>query len=460
MTVHRDEAWRGASHAIGQFVTRFTPHVLCDAHYAAVGRALVDTVSVAFAGYHEPAASAARAYLAGRQAEQQASLWGPSNVLPLEEAAFYNGVAGHVIDFDDVSSPMRGHPSIVLLPALTALAEAFHKTGAEFAAAYVVGFEVIVRLSRPMISDHYANGWHATASVGVLGATAACANLLGLTQAQTINALGLAVAQAAGTRANFGTMAKSFQAGNAAACAVRATLLAACGFDSSPEAMDGKYGFMSLYANNECLADSLMRLGDAELEIISSGIEIKKYPLCYATHRTIDGVLDLREAHGLSLSAVERVHITSNFRATAPLIYSAPQTGLEAKFSMQYAVAAALADGYVRLRSFTQESVRRADIQAFFPRVTVQEDQGPAFPRWNRIVLHTAQGHRIEKKVTTLRGGPDSPLTDAQLRDKASDCFSFVGIDCPSTFLDAAMHLKSTGMRNVMRTLPSVPASP
>lgn len=456
MSADSKQSWEGASHAIGAFVARFNAEALQAAHHAAVSRALIDTVSVAFAGHHEPAACIARDYLAGRRARLEATAWGLPDGLPAEDAAFYNGVAGHVLDFDDVSSPMRGHPSIVLFPSLIALAEVFDKTGLELAAAYAVGFEVIVRLSRPMVGDHYAKGWHSTTSVGVLGATAACANLLGLTQAQTVNALGLAVAQAAGTRANFGSAAKSFQAGHAAACAVRAAMLARCGFDSSPEAVDGKYGFMSLYADEESLVSSLGLLGSGDLELVSSDIEVKKYPLCYATHRTIDGILDIREAHGLLLGDVDRIEVTSNFRATVPLIYPAPQTGLEAKFSMQYAVAAALSDGYVRLSSFTDDKVRRADIQAFFPRITVQEDDGPAFPRWNRIVLHTTNGRRLEKRVSTLRGGPDSPLTDEQLLEKAQDCFSFVGLERPGAFFDAAMRLTSTSVREVVGTLPIV----
>src|SRR5690606_1946738 len=103
-------------------------------------------------GCHEEACTIARGYLAGRRASQHATCWGPGIQLPIEDAAFQNGVAGHVLDFDDVSSPMRGHPSIVLLPALVALAEALDKSGRDLAAAYAVGFEVIVRLSRPMMS--------------------------------------------------------------------------------------------------------------------------------------------------------------------------------------------------------------------------------------------------------------------------------------------------------------------
>lgn len=458
MNIQESESWEGASRAIGRFVEGFRLEALREAHYAAVGRALVDTVSVAFAGHNESAAAIARSYLAGRHGPLEASAWGLAHGLPVEEAAFYNGVAGHVLDFDDVSSPMRGHPSIVILPALVALAEAFDKSGAELTAAYTVGFEVIVRLSRPMMSDHYAKGWHSTATVGVLGATAACAKLLGLSREQTSHALGLAVAQSAGTRSNFGTMAKSFQAGHSAACAVRAAMLARLGFDSAPGALDGGYGFMSLYAGGESLADSLRQLGSGGLEIVTSGIEIKKYPLCYATHRTIDGVLDLREEHQLTLDQVERVDVTSNFRATVPLIYPAPKTGLEAKFSMQYAVAAALADGYVKLSSFQDENVRRQHIQDFFARITVQEEQGPAFPRWNHIAIHTVDGRCLEKRITALRGGPDLPLTEEQLLDKASDCFSFVGLESPSAFFNAAMQLKSARVRGVMETLPAIGA--
>jgi len=456
MSNQKHEAWSDASLVIGRFTAGFSLESLQAAHYAIAGRALIDTVSCAYAGFYDKAAVIARNYLDERRAQLESTLWGPKGSLPIEDAAFYNGIAGHVLDFDDVSSPMRGHPSIVILPALLALAEAFDRSGAQLAAAYAVGFEVTVRLSRPMVGDHYAVGWHATSTVGLLGATAACSHLLGLSPEQVANALGLAVAQTSGTRANFGTMAKSFQAGHAAGCAVKAVMLARAGFDSSPKALNGQYGFMSLYANEESLLESLDQIGADDLELCTSGIEIKKYPLCYATHRTIDGILDLREAHRLTLGDISQVAITSNFRGTVPLIYSAPQTALEAKFSMQYAVAAALSDGYVKLGSFTDAGVLRPEIQRFFPCISVQESSVQDHQRWNRIVLHTKDGRCLEKEVRVLRGSAVCPLTDKELLDKAKDCFAYVGLDSPIAFFDSALHLNATTVRTLIKSLPGI----
>src|SRR5690606_1220731 len=149
------------------------------------------------------------------------------------EAAFYNGVAGHVLGFDDVTSPLRGHPSIALLPPLVALAEAHDKTGRQLAAAFVVRLEVLVKLTKAIVGGHYAKGLHSTASIGTVAATAACAHLLRLTRAQTVSELAIAVAEAAATRANFGTMATSFHAGPWGASRVPAALLAQLGFSGS-----------------------------------------------------------------------------------------------------------------------------------------------------------------------------------------------------------------------------------
>ncbi len=456
-TCHSDEqAMRSISYRIADFLLGFDERALAAAHFNQTARAVIDTVSVAYAGRREPAAITMLDYLGGRRAVHETVAWGTRERLPLEEAALYNGTAGHVLDFDDVTSPMRGHPSIALLPALLALSDAYDKTGAQLTAAFVAGFEVMIKLAKSMVGDHYAKGWHSTASVGTLGATAACAHLLNLDRKQIANALGLAVAQSGGTRANFGTMAKSFQAGNCGAAAVRSVLLAQKGFDSSPTAVNGSYGYMSLYANGEDLHAQMDTLGSGSLEIIDSGLEIKKYPLCYATHRTIDGVLDLKSEHGLALEQIDHVDVTCNHRAMVPLIHPRPQTGLEAKFSMHYAVAAAIHDGYVKLVSFTDEAVRRPSIQQFFEKVHAREDNGAASPRWNRIMISTKSGQTLEKMVTQLRGGPDSPLTESELLEKAADCFVHGGCQAsPETFFDTAFAMQRIRVRDILSACPA-----
>jgi 2-methylcitrate dehydratase PrpD len=441
-----------AAGKIAAFSASFSAERLSPDHFRLIARALIDTIACAVAGRNEEAARIALTYVHDRSAGRMASAWGADARLPVEDAAFYNGVAGHVLDFDDVTSPLRGHPSVALLPPLLALAEAYEKTGQQLATAFAAGFEVLCKLARAMVADHYARGWHSTSTLGMIGATVACARLLELDGTQTVHAIGIAVAQCAGSRENFGTMAKSFQAGHCGASAVRAALLAQEGFTGSSDALDGEFGFMALYGNGENLHAQLDTLGSDRLELDAAGFEIKKYPLCYATHRAIDGVLDLREEHGLTLDMVERVDILTNYRALVPLIHARPQTGLEGKFSMQYAIAAALADGHVRLSSFADSAVRRPEIQRFLPQVEARDEHGPAMPRWTRLTLSLKNGKVLEKMVTRLRGAADCPLTDEELIAKAEDCFSFGGYNASArTFAHAAFALDRLQVADILQ---------
>ncbi|MBO9352697.1 MmgE/PrpD family protein [Bordetella petrii] len=447
-----------ASRRIARFSRAFDPHALQAEPRRQVGRALIDTVGVALAGHGEPAAQTLLRYAAGRGGPSSAATaWGLGAPMPAEDAALYNGVAGHVLDYDDVNSPLRGHPSIALLPALAALAEARDLDGIRLASAYAVGFEVMVRLARAMVRDHYAKGWHATTTLGTIGASVACCHLLGLSETRTVNAIGLAVAQASGTRGNFGTMAKSFQAGHCGASAIRAAVLAELGLDGADDALDGAEGFAALYGNSDPLGPALDGLGEDALELERSGIDIKKYPMCYAAHRSIDGMLALRDKHGLRADAVTAIHVKANRRAMVPLIHTRPQTGLEGKFSMQYAMAAALLDGHVRLSSFTDEAVRRPAAQALIKKVHCAEDPGPETPRWNTLDITLESGQVLHSEIRALRGSAACPLNDEELQEKWRDCLRQAGAkDRGDAFFASALALHRISVRDLMRKLPAL----
>ncbi len=379
-------------------------------------RALLDTWACAMAARDEPAAKLALRHGRGRG---PASLWhADARDAHEEDAAWANGVIGHVLDYDDVASAMRGHPSIAMLPAIMALAETEELTLADCAAAYATGLAGILAISRAMVVEHYARGWHSTATIGAIGATLACCTLLRLPAAQTEHAIGLAVAQAAGTRLSFGTMGKAFQAGQANLVGLRSARLAQLGFDAAPDALDAPMGLAALYGTGAFTLPDF----DAPL-----ALEVKKYPMCYATHRALDALLDLRAEHGLTLDAVRAVHVRVSAQALAPLIHHRPRTGLDAKFSMEYAVAAALHDGAVRLSSFTDAAVNRPAIQAFFPRVTAEEAPGALLPRFAELTIHVTDGRVLTARQDVLRGGEDAPLSDAELCAKADDCLGMPG---------------------------------
>lgn len=422
-----------AAQRIAHFAVTFDAGALQPAHREICARALADTYAVAYAGRGEPAVHAALRYLQGggllhtEGGPGRARLWGYSAWAAAETAAWFNGTAGHVLDYDDVSVPLRGHPSVVLWPALLALAQARELGGERLQAAYVVGLEVLVKLSRAFAPAHYAAGWHSTASIGVLGATVACAYLLRLDADRIAHALGLAVAQAAGSRENVGTQAKCFQAGQASGAAVRAALLAEAGFEAGEHALDGPHGYLRTHAEGASADAWLARLGEAPLEIERSGLDVKQYPMCYATHRAIDAMLDLRAAHALQLQDIERVDVLGSPGAFVPLVHPRPANGLQGKFSLPYALAAAAEDGAVRLASFTDAAVARPQIQRFFDRVHWQEEAGDIGARMAEVRLTLRDGRQLAQRVELLRGSAQRPLNESQLVAKLDDCLHWGG---------------------------------
>lgn len=436
MADHRNSP--SAAERISTFVLGFAEDNLTPAHHRLCNRALADTYAVAMGGRAEPACASAFRYLHDggllrpKGGPGLARLWGRAEWAGAEVAAWHNGVLGHVLDYDDVNVPQRGHPSVVLWPALLAVAQARDLDGARLDAAFVVGLEVLVKLSRAFAASHYSAGWHSTASMGVLGATAACGYLLNLDAAQLTHALGLAVAQAAGSRENVGTQAKCFQAGQASGAAVRASLLAACGFEAGEHAIDGPHGYLSIYAGGCPVDDWLAKLGEAPLEIECSGLDVKQYPMCYATHRAIDAVLLLREKHALHIGDVERVDVTGSPGAFVPLVHPRPATGLEGKFSLPYAMAAALVDGEVRLASFTDEAVQRPEVQRFFDQVHWREEEGAVATRSAEVHLRLRDGRSVSQRIEVLRGSAQLPLSDSQLEAKLQDCLNWQGPTPPA----------------------------
>ncbi len=414
----------GASQQIAAFGTRFASAPLTDAQRHQAYRALLDTVACAIAGHRDEAPRLALDYMRGFGSAGQATVWASSEPMHAECAAFVNGVTAHVIDYDDVMTPMRGHISVAMVPALAALAQMTGADGTRFTTAYLAGFELMAKLSRVMALPHYSRGWHSTSALGVLGATLACSVLLGLTEAQTSHALGLAVAQAAGSRQNFGAMAKSFQAGQCNAAAVRAVLMAQSGFTASPDAIDGKFGYLALYASGEDISPALSALGTPPLEIDAMGIDIKKYPCCYAIHRALDGLLALRKTHALTSANVTKIAITNSAGGLDALLPQPPTNGLQAKFNMAYCMAAALLDGEIRLASFDDAKVMRPEIRALLPKVSLQEAPGAILPRWSHVRIELAGGRVLEQRVNTARGDAGDPLSDAELIEKVADCFA------------------------------------
>jgi len=375
--------------------------------------AILDSLACAIAGRHESVSERLRAWALAQGSSGVATLWGTGERVSPGLAALVNGAAAHALDFDDVSWAMNGHPTVPLLPAVFAAAEAVGAGGADFVRAYVAGFEVEARLGQALGRPHYEKGWHATSTVGVFGAAAAAGVLLGLDASQLRRAFGIACSRAAGTRANFGTDAKPLHAGLAARAGLEAAQLAQLGVTAREDAVEAEMGLSDLYAGKKPL--SLPKLG-APLALERPGLELKPYPSCRFTHRTIDLVLALREKNaGRELASIE---IASDPLGLKILIYPAPRTGLEAKFSLPYCAAIAWLDGWPGLAAFSDARAAATDVQSLLRKVVVREARGPE----EEVELVFRDGTRARAAARHARGNPDLPLSDAERVAKVRAC--------------------------------------
>ena len=298
------------------------------------------------------------------------------------------------------------------------------------ATAYVAGYEVWADLQRRDPDQHHEKGWHPTGIFGAIGAAAACASLRGLDADKATIAIALGASQSAGLVSNFGTMTKPFHAGRSAHAGVIAARLAAAGFTASPDALEHPLGFLAATSPKGNVDRSSPTQAGRDWAILTQGLSVKKYPLCYCTHRAIDGALDLLRDRKLGPADVKAVTVSTSRRNTKILRNSRPQTGLEAKFSMQFAMAGAIAAGRVGLGELTDAFVQRPDIQALMPKVEVVPDdrvdpQRLGAAPYDLVVIETTDGRRLESaRVTLERGSPELPLSSEELWTKFEACFA------------------------------------
>ena len=344
-------------------------------------------------------------------------------------AALANGTMGHAEDFDDSAYPMLGHPSVPVLPAVLALGEPRGASGKDVITAYLVGFETESKLGRALIpSGHYQRGWHATGTLGTMGAAAASARMLNLDLRKTRMALGIAASQVSGIRQNFGTMTKPFHAGHAARSGVVAAMLAEKGFTAHDSIIEEQLGFCNVFKgdNPYNLSDITGGLGET-FEIVDSGIAFKLYPSCHETHDAIDSALELRRKHDLRPEDIADIDYNVSELIQTVAFYTEPGTGLEGKFSIEYCIARALHDGKVALDDFTDEKVNQPDVRRTMKKIRRHLDPSIRGLSGTEMVVKLTDGREIRHHSTEiLKGFPQQPLTQEELAAKYTNCARLV----------------------------------
>jgi 2-methylcitrate dehydratase PrpD len=418
----------GLTRDIGAFVAGMRFESLPAGAVPIVCTGFTDCVGVLLAGLGEPVTQ-----IVARGARASGLAYDPAAIArfdgaaaPAPELALLYGTAAHALDYDDTA--LSGHPSAVLVPAILAEAADTDADGRAMIAAYVAGYEVWAELIGRDADQHHGKGWHPSAVFGTVAAAAAASVLRRLDAAQATNAVALAASLAGGVGANFGTMTKPFQVARAAQSGLVAARLAAEGMTASDDALEHRLGFLHAFSPKGAVDGAApAQLGSA-WRILDNGVNVKLYPMCYCTHRAADAMIELRTAANLAAADIASVDVELGDKQLAVLRNHRPQTGLEAKFSLEFAMAASATVGRCTRAELTDDFVRRPEIQDFFAKVrahpvTERASDDALFAPFDRVRVTLRDGRELtSEQVAYPRGHFRKPVDRERLWEKFADC--------------------------------------
>tara|TARA_R110000787_G_scaffold137458_23_gene250833 strand:- start:94011 stop:95399 length:1389 start_codon:yes stop_codon:yes gene_type:complete len=367
-------------------------------------------------------------------------------------AAFANGSLAHSLDFDDTHAPASLHASAPVLPAVLAAAQKCNASGKDIIAATVAGYEVICRLSMALNpSEHYARGFHPTATCGAMGAAAAAARVMGLDAEATASAFGIALNSASGTMQYLenGAWTKRSQIGNAAMAGLVAATMAAKGYVGAADAIEGKRGFLHNFAPNPDQSKVVAGLGK-KWETLA--IAVKPYPACRATHAGADAAISLRHKHNIDPSRIKAVRVglfqTGINLVGAPLEQKQnPVSVVDGQFSMPFVAAVVLREGAMTWDDYAthlqdEETLALTRKVEVFNDPKTEEFYPDCLPA--SVSIELEDGTIVEEFVQYPKGEPENFVTDAELRSKFAGLVRpYLGNDGETALFNAVMSLES-----------------
>jgi 2-methylcitrate dehydratase PrpD len=400
-------------------------------------KSILDGFGLALAGSVAETGSLSRAYVKSLGVGSgNATVIGASMKTAPRFAAFLNGVAIHADDYDDTQLAVAKdrvyglltHPTVTALSSSLATAETEGKTGRDLLLAYHVGVEVECKIAEAISPRHYGDGFHSTGTCGVFGAAAALAKLRGYDAGKTRRALGIAGGQSSGLRENFGTMMKPFQAGHAAEGGVVAADLAALGWTAAEQILEAPVGFFHAAGGGFDPNAITGKLGHP-WTFHEPGVSIKPFPSGSLTHPGMTEMLQLIKEYGIKPENVEQVEVGTNSYMPTALIHHRPATALEAKFSVEFCMAALLLYGQAGLTTFNDDVVKRPEVRAMIERVHFGVNPEAEAAGYNKmttiIAIHLKDGRAINGRADFGMGTPAHPMSYADVSNKFLDCAAY-----------------------------------
>ncbi|MGC2198239.1 MAG: MmgE/PrpD family protein [Terriglobales bacterium] len=428
----------GLTDYVSKFVVTTTYNDIPDNVIELGKKSILDGLGLAVAGSKAQTGSISRRYVESLGiCDGKATLIGSAQNSSPRFAAFVNGVSIHADDFDDTQLSgakdrvygLLVHPTVPVLPAVLALTERGGASGKELMLAYHVGVEVECKIAEAISPRHYQDGFHSTGTCGPFGSAAASAKLLGFESPKIRNAFGLAASQSGGLRENFGTMTKPFQAGHAAESGIVSTELVAPGRTAAEQILEADRGFFHAFGGSYDPEAIMNRLGKP-WTFASPGISLKPYPSGSLTHPAMTEMMRLIKANNILPTQVTKVDIGANHNMTTTLLHHQPKTGLEAKFSMEFCLAILLLERKAGLGEFSDEVVKRADVQEMIRRMNFYVDpdaESAGYDKMTSILkIQLKDGRVFAGRADFAKGSPANPMAFEEAAMKFRGCAEYV----------------------------------
>lgn len=392
---------------------------------------ILDGLGVALAGSVDRVGKIIISYVKDLGGKPEAGVIGSRFRTCAPSAALANGVLTHALDYDDgIAGGWGGHLTAAVLPVVLALSERQTSSGKEMLEAFIAGWEVGAKIGNGIGPKLKRLGWHPHAIVGPLAAAAAGCKLLKLNEVQTRIALGISASDSVGLRANFGTDTKSLHAGKGARSGVVAALLAQKGFTASENILEGNRGLPTVLTQEEFDSAKLAEGLGSPFGLISPGLSMKPYPSCGNTQRSIDAILGLKKDYQLTAENIAEIECKTHPSIPQTLRFSHPRTATEGKFSMQYCMAAALLDGEVTLKQFTDEKVSAPKVQELMQKVKYSHPEeytvGESNIMAQTVTVRLRDGSHYSRQIDHSRGEPQNPMSLDEITSKFRDCAQLV----------------------------------
>ena len=402
---------------------------------AAGKKSILDGIGLALVGSVARSGELSRTYLRSLGIQNgAATVVGSAMKSAVRFAAFANGIGVHADDYDDTQLAVAKdrvyglltHPTAPCLAAVLALAEERKASGRDLLLAYHVGVEVETKVAEAIFPRHYQDGFHSTGTCGSFASAAAAAKLHAANADVCARTLGIAASQAAGLRENFGTMTKPFHAGHAAEAGIVAADLALLGWTASDHILEADNGFF--HAAGGGFDPAALRFGNP-WTFVSPGVSIKPFPSGSLTHPAMSVMQRLIREYHINAGDVDTVDVGTNRNMPNALIHHRPMDSLQAKFSMEFCMAALLLYGKAGLTEFNDEVVRRPEAQALIQRIKFgvnPEAEKAGYDKMTSILtIHMKDGRTIAGRADFAKGSPADPMSFDDVAAKFEDCAKF-----------------------------------